>query len=155
MDEHENIKLRPGRLSNQERFEILNEMGNIARKRYDEILDINHFGYNLEVLKGGLHFRPNVLTFENEYWVEYPTEELNLIAGYFEFGTGINNTKGPKDYIRPTQKKAMKFVAKRGGLTFAKKVRGVRPLFMFERTMSEMKNNKQSLQRKFRIEAGI
>lgn len=140
-----------GRFSNEHRLEILNEIGQDAQDRYNEILDINHFGYNLDILHDGLQFKPNAQTFTNDYWVDYGDAKLNLIAHYFEHGTGINNTLDKKQRITPTQKKVMKFVKKGGGWVFAASVKGVKPLFMFERTMSEMKNNEQKLKNKYHL----
>jgi hypothetical protein len=153
--ERSHMNLRPGRLANVERLEILNELGKLAQERYADIISINHFGYDLDIIKDGLQFKPNVQTFENEYWIDNGSEELNLIAHYFEYGTGIQNTSGPGKAIIPLQKKAMKFFAKRGALIFARRVKGVRPLFMFERTMSEMNNNRSRLMRRFRLELDI
>jgi len=151
-------KLRPGRLSNVERLKILNVLGKKAQKRYNELLSTNTYGYNLENLRDSLQFQPNVEIFENDYWVDAGSEELNRIADYFENGTGLFNTQykhSDRSAIVPLRAKVLKFRKIWKGRRFASSVRGVRAIHMFLRTVKSMEFNREYNQRQARYALGI
>ena len=83
---YEGKHLRPGRISDDEKFDILMQLGNIARDKYDEFVveGGNARGYNLVKLQGSLDFEPDIHTFENRYFVRGKDEEWTKIAEYFE-----------------------------------------------------------------------
>ena len=153
--------MRQGRLSSAERLEILGEIGLLAQEKYNDIVANAPFRYNLKILKDGLQFRPDVQNFKNDYWVDYNDDFLNRVAYYFEHGTGIRNMKtktlAKSDrYITPVIKRVMKFThSKSGGTVFASKVKGVRPVFMFDRTKNFLKENDAAIKTKFRIDLDI
>lgn len=151
-------KLRAGRLSNEERLIILEELGKVAQEKYNDILSSNHRGYNLSLLQGSLQFRPDIKTFDNDYWIETGSDELNKIASYFEYGTGLFNSKtksSARKYITPVTSEYMRFIAKDGNLVFAKQTRGVKPIFMMTKAVQHVAFNRPYIQRQIRIREGI
>jgi len=151
--------LRRGRLSNYERELILIELGELTRQRYDEYLERNNRGYNLNLLKGSLQFIPMPNAFENEYYLNASDEELTKLAYYFEYGTGLFNTKtrikANLDYIRSKSGKLLRFQDKKGKLIFTPKVKGVRPVFAMTKAIKSIDQQRDVLQRGIRIRLGI
>ena len=135
---------------------ILNALGEIAQAKYDELVSYNHYGYNLLKLKGSLKYKSNIELFHNEYYLEGVNDEWTRIAKYFEYGTGLYNTKRSgryrAGYIKPT--KAHKYLAFMGTKKFAgqlilaKRVKGVRPVFAMLNTLAFMRKRKNELQLK-------
>lgn len=150
------IKLRAGRLKDIERMAILQELGETARERFDYNLVNNSSGYNLRIFRGALQYSPDIENFENAYFIDTGNDELNTIAEYFEYGTGIYNTRfRGRGMIRPRVKQAMKFLAKNGKAVFAKEVKGVRPVFMMRKAVKSVEFDRKELQRQIRINLGI
>ena len=152
------MALRAGRLSNEERLTILIELGEIAREKYNKNLFFGAGSYNLGILKDSLQYAPNTEEFENYYWVDAGSERLNEISNFFEYGTGLFNTKrkGKSRPIKSKSGKVMKFKSsKTGKMVFAKQVKGVKPVFMFTKTMRTMEFDRQYLQRQIRVKLGI
>jgi len=159
MEEVQTGYLRKGRLSNAERLIILQELGEIASDRYDRYIESNKQGYNLDLLKGGLQYIPNIQTFENIYYVDTGSEELNKISRFFEYGTGIYNTEFKHStFIKPKNSKYLKFIGTNqyaGVTVFAQKVKGVRPIMMFQKTVKSMAQDREYLQRDIRFWHGF
>lgn len=154
----EEVKLKSGRVSNEEREIILQRLGEIAQEKYDEFIvqGGNAKGYNLEPLKGSLKFETDVNEFDNVYWLENDDPYWTDVAIYFEYGTGIFNQKRAGKYrggyIKPTTAKYLKFVAKDGNFVMTKRVKGVHPIFAMEKTITYINFNRARLQRKIRQE---
>jgi len=152
-------RLRAGRLANAERLMILDEIGKYARKMYNRYLVQNSQGYDLSLLHDALQYAPDVDSFENDYWVDTGDEKLNDLASYFEYGTGMYNTKYRKsNRTRITSKtagKAMVFRKPWKGISGAMSVKGVRPVFMFRRTLKSIEFNRPYIQREIRFKLGI
>ena len=151
-------KLRPGRLSNDERLALLIEIGIYAQKKYKEYVNKNKQGYNLDTIQDGLQFSPDVDAFENEYFIDNGKEYKNKIAAYFENGTGLWNVKyklTARKRIRAIRFKVMKFRKVWKGIRFAHSVKGVRPIYMLRRTLKSIQFNRAKLQRDMRFKLGI
>lgn len=147
--------LRAGRLSYAERDIILQTLGTLAQEKYDEEVTHNQYGYNLSLLKGSLQYESDLIAFENYYYLENPDPELNDLAHYFEYGTGLFNTKNRRGPIIPVTKSILKFRKEWNGIMFARQVKGVRPIFAFTTTVQYMRQNRQHLQREIRLTNGI
>jgi len=155
----EYVKLRPGRLSNDERLMILNKLGEMAQKMYKDNIDQNSQGYNLTLIREGLKYIPYPAQFWNYYFIDNGSEELDKIAMYFEYGTGLYSTvTADRDFIKPKNYKYMSFIGTKNYANmfiFTKKVKGVRPIMMYQKTMWNLETNKDYLQRLARMELGI
>ena len=157
----EDQKIRAGRLAYNERAIILDELGRETQRRYNDNILWRAGGYNLQKLKNSLQFQSDIYSNQNTYWIDTGNEELNRIADYFEYGTGIHNTKSrpgatSTDYIRPKKKEFMKWRSKiTNKMIFAKQTQGVRPVFMMTTAISSVEHDKDSLQRQIRLHYGI
>ena len=152
----ERAKLRAGRISNAEREDILTVLGVMAQGKYSELVVSNGSakGQDLSRMKDALQFKPNVPAFENLYWLEGDTEHWTNVINYFEYGTGLYNTrtKGERKPIRPVEEEYMKFIAKDGKFVRTKKVKGVHAVHALEATKAWMRDNRSRLQRQIRLE---
>lgn len=149
--------LRAGRLSLDEREIILQELGEIAQKKYNQNLFFGGGGYKLGFLKNALHFVRDIFAFENEYWIDTGSDEKNKLAKFFEYGTGMQNIKY-KHMIKSTSGKKMRFLGTHkwaGQVLFVNEIKGVRPILMFNRTLKFMEHNRPYLQRRIRLRLGI
>jgi len=162
-------KLRPGRLSNAERLEVLTYFGELAKLKYNEFLDdgaFNH-GYDLRKLRDALQYKSNANYFQNVYYLELESRDWTDIAYYFEYGTGIFNTKASTSNlpIRPVISKYLKVTFKTprlvkrkdgsSGMTkvlFTTKVKGVEPIFAMAKAKKWVDQNKPTLWRAIRLE---
>jgi len=153
----EEAKLSAGRISNDERMEILNELGAIAIDKYDEFVVQGGMtkGYNLRALKGSLKFTPDVKAFDNEYWLQGTDEHWTDVAYYFEYGTGLyNQTRAGKyraGYIKPVTQDYMRFMSKDGKFVTTKRVKGVHPIFAMEKAKKFVEFNRERLQKQIRL----
>lgn len=153
----EEAKLSPGRITREEKLEILQQLGEIAQEKYDEYIVQGGMtkGYNLTKLKGSLKFEPDVEAFENEYYLEGEDEQWTKIANYFEYGTGLYNQrragKYRAGYIRANVADFMRFKTKDGKWVVTDKVRGVQPIFAMEKAIKYVQFNRKKLQREIRL----
>lgn len=151
-------KLQAGRISYEERAEILYRLGEIAQKKYDEfvIQGGSAKGYNLTPLVGSLQFKMNVEAFENDYWLEQVDEHWTKVAIYFEYGTGLFNTtragKYRAGYIKPVVEEYLSFVAKDGKFVKTKRVKGVQPVFAMTKAIKYVEFNRARIQRQVRLD---
>lgn len=154
-------ELRAGRLSITERLAILFEIGKEAQRRYNHNILTGAGNYNLRMLKNSLQFEPDPYAFENVYWIDTGNEEKNKIADYFEYGTGLFNTKSragamSRGYIRPIDSNYMVWKNKSSGkMIFAKKTKGVMPVFMMTKAVKSVQFDREYLQRQIRLRLGI
>ena len=152
-------QLRAGRISNDERYIILNELGKIASKKYNEYLLENAGSYNLQRLRNSLQWEPDIKEFDNKYWIDAGSEEMNKIANYFEYGTGIFNTstkRGAKQYILPKQGPYMIWKDHTSQkMIFAKRTKGVRPVLMMTKAVAYIRHNRDVLIRRIRFQKNI
>lgn len=152
-------KLRAGRLAFDERYLILMEIGRYAQNRYKEYVTQNKYGYDLSLLKDALQFEPDIENFENVYYINTGNDELDMMAKYFENGTGLYNTKyrkGDRKKITSlTKGKRMRFRKPWHGMKGAYSVAGVKPIYMMRRTLKSIEFNRPYLQREIRIRLGI
>jgi len=138
------------------KLHILNSIGKIAQGRYNQNLFFGAKGYNLRMLMNTLHFEPNLSTFENRYWIETGSQELDKLAHYFEYGTGIYNSKGPKRMIKPRSVGKMVFPGTKkfaGQMIFTDEIKGVKPVFMMTKAVESVKNERNMLE--YRIINGL
>lgn len=152
------VQLPPGRISNYERALILEELGKIAQEKYDEYVVFGGLtlGYNLRALKGSLHFESDIINFENYYYLQGTDEKWTDIANYFEYGTGLYNTKRAGKYrggyIKPVHGEYMRFISKKTGkFVIIDKVHGVRPVMAMQKAEKYIQFNREKLQREIRI----
>ena len=122
--------MNAGRLSNDERLIILNELGLEVQSRFNKNIKYNPHGYNLKLLLNSLHFAPDVNNFENYYWVDTGHDKLNELANYFEHGTGVHNTQFRRGPIVPIHADILWFRKEWMGIKAATMVQGVQPVFM-------------------------
>jgi len=154
----EEAKLKSGRIGMVERLHILETLGKYTQEKYDEYLTqgASTYGYDLEKLKGSLKFVPDIGTFENSYYLQGKDEHWTDIANYFEYGTGLFNSKRAgkyrAGYIRPVIKEYMKFVAKDGRSVITGQVKGVHPIFAMTKAIKYIEFNRGILQRGIRLE---
>ena len=161
MFQNDEVKLKAGRISYMDRAIILEALGEIVKAKYIYNLKNNHQGYNLNLINHALQVDSNIYTFENDYYLDAGVEKLTNIANYFEYGTGLNNSMRKshgRRYIKPTTKEYMKFEGTNtfeGKTIFAKKVRGVRPIFAMTKAVKDVELNRKTYQRAIRIQYGI
>lgn len=127
---------------------VLERMGRLAQSKYNQNLFFGGKGYNLRFLMDTLYYAPDLEAFDNEYWVDTGTEEGNKIADYFEYGTGLYNTKGRKKMIRPKRDDKMKFEGTKkfkGQFIFTKEVKGVKPVFMMTRAVNSVRHERNKI----------
>ena len=152
-------ELRSGRISNVERLLILNELGKIAKQKYNEYLlsGSDEYNYNLMKLRNALQFTPDIVNFDNVYWIDTGNEELTKVAYYFEYGTGIFNTVNKRHaYITPKKGEFMVWKDKQSRqLVFVKRTKGVQPIFMMTKAVNYIRNNREVIQRQIRIKLGL
>ena len=146
-------KLTAGRISNAERAIILDRLGRDAQLLYDQFIMHNEQGYDLRKLKGSLQFEPNIQAFKNRYYLKGKDSKWTKIAYYFEYGTGLFNTKkAGKGYIEPVTREYMRFLCKDRRWHFSKKVEGVHPVFAMTKAEKIIQFNRADLQRQIRME---
>lgn len=149
------IKLKAGRISNAERFFILTQLGKIAQQKYNDYLLSRAGNYNLQKLRNSLKFLPVVKKFDNKYWIDTGNEELTKVAYYFEYGTGIFNTtnkKAARTYIYPRSGPYLIWRDKNSNrMIFAKRTKGVRPIFMMTTAVAYIRQNREVLIRRIRL----
>jgi len=145
-------KLKAGRISNDERELILHHLGLIAKEYYAHTLltRAGQLNYKLERFVGCFKVTPDVAKFENKYTLECSTEKDTKIANYFEYGTGLYNTKSPgkyrDGYIRPIRADHLAFMGNKGHLMLVDKVKGVKSVAAFTATVSHMKFHRATYQ---------
>lgn len=131
------------------KLHILNEIGKLAQGRFNQNLFFGGKGYNLRLFMNTLKFEPNLDTFENEYWIDTGDAELTKKAYYFEYGTGMHNSKGPKRMIKSRSIGKMKFKGTKkfkGQIIYADEVKGVKPVFMMTRAVESVRNERNILE---------
>ena len=147
--------MRRGRLSNDERSQVLYFLGRHAQQMYVHNLKMKLRTYRRFMY--ALKFAPDIDSFQNHYWTETRSSEDERILNYLEFGTGLNGSSRRR-IIEPVSKKFLKFKGrgKWSGKTFFKKyVRGVKPGFMFTKTVEYMTHNNERLKTMARMRLGI
>ena len=154
----EEVKLKSGPISDEEKEMILLALGEIAKVKYDEYIvqGGQSKGYSLSALKGCLQYDINIGTFDNAYYLDGGNEHWTAVANYFEYGTGLYNQrragKYRAGYIKPETAEYLKFVTKSGDHVLTKKVKGVHPIFAMEKTVKYIQFNRKRLQRQIRFE---
>ena len=151
--------IRPGPISIDEKSLILDQLGRIAQDKYDEFIVAGGsvHGYDLEKLKGSLQFKQNPETFDNEYWLQGDDDHWTKIAEYFEYGTGLYNTKRAgkyrAGYIKPVVAEYMRFVSMKGGKHWVTtdRVKGVHPIFAMEKSIKYIEFKRANIQRGIRL----
>lgn len=152
--------LPAGRISYEERQMILEELGNIAKEKYDEYIVQGGkvLGYDLKKLEGFLQFEADVFNFQNIYYLEGDDDKWTDIAYYFEYGTGLHNTnragKYRAGYIKPVHGDYMMFLSKKfGRWVKTDRIQGVRPVFALLKTIKFIENyNKKEIRKYLREE---
>lgn len=150
-------RLKSGPIDLSEKQIILETLGEFAQQKYNEFVDRNSEGYNLSVLKGCLQYEINLDTFDLDYYLEGRDQGLTDIANYFEYGTGLYNSKRAgkyrAGYIKPVHQKYMMFMGTKafeGDFIKTKRVKGVKPIFAMTKTIAFMKQNRKRFQHTIR-----
>jgi len=121
------------------RYRLLELLGAETQDRYNKNLLYGAGSYNLSKLQGTLKFIPDLKNFKNDYYLEGDTEEQTKVAKYFEYGTGLFNTRTKADYIRPVNAPMMVWKDKHTGkMIFAKKTKGVKPVFAMTKAIKSV-----------------
>jgi len=150
-------RLRSGRLSYVEREILLERIGEEAEKRYRQ--NLTNTGYKGYWFMDAFKFIPDVYNFENYYELDTGNTELNKILGYLEYGTGLYGKRkrmiqSKKISKKTGQKLLLKFEYE-GNWIFKRKVKGIKPGFMFTKAVESVRNEWETLIRRFRLEEGI
>lgn len=128
------------------RYRVLQLMGEEAKVRYNRNLLYGAGEYNLKKLQGTLKFIPDLQNFKNIYYLEGKTDEITKIANYFEYGTGLFNTRTRPRYIRPINYQYMRWQDKdTGQMIFVKKTKGVKPVFAMTKAVKSIELDKEIL----------
>lgn len=137
--------MKRGRIAYVEREIILNEMGREAEARYQ--YNLKQSGYKWEHFDMAFHWEPDVVAFDNSYWLDTGNEHLNKILTWLEYGTGLFGPKGKM--IVPKTKKFMKFKINTRWI-FARRIKGIKPMFAFTKAIESVRNERIGLQRQIR-----
>ena len=154
-------------LTYEQKYAVLMELGNMAQKNFNKNIFFGSGSYDLSVLKNALHFSPNVDAFENTYYID-GTQSIRNIALWFEYGTGLHATaKTPKPITTKNKSHPyMRFEPKSGrsksggkqytgAVVFTTHTQGVKPIFMFKRTIKWLEQNRPYLEVKAMKKAGV
>ena len=137
--------VRRGPIGEAGRIAILVALGNIAREKYNEYVTKSHNEHNYalgNVLRGALRFHPDPVAFENHYYLEGLSEKVTQLALYFEYGTGLYNTKGTQEPIKPKSKPYFTFYSKKHKTWIkVKEIKGVKPGFYAMKAIKYVENN--------------
>lgn len=150
--------VRAGRISDDERFEILVELGEEAIRRYQyNLRNCGYKGYGK--FKNAMQYEPDVAAFDNYYYLDTGNEELNRILRYLEYGTGLYGPKGEviqssKTSPRTGNQLLLKFKYK-GHQLYKMTVKGIKPAFNFTKAVESVRNERNMLQRQIRRRLGI
>lgn len=149
--------VRRGRLSNIERLMILEKIGEEAEKRYRQ--NLVNTGYKGRWFKNAFHYEPDIYAFDNYYELDTGNQELNQILKYLEYGTGLYGSKRRMiQSKRISEKTGNKLLLKfkyEGQWFFKRKVKGIKPGFMFTKAIESVRNEFNQLMRRFRLELNI
>ena len=135
---------------------ILQVLGEKAQGKYDDFVVQRGAakGYDLQKLQGSLQFAPNLEANDNQYWLESWDQHWTDIANYFEYGTGLYNTKRAgkyrAGYIKPVHGEYLR-ISKRlkyGKGVITDKVAGVKPVFAMTLAIEWTKKNRLRLQKR-------
>lgn len=151
------MTLRAGRLALAERYEILEYIGKEANRRY--LRNLKATGYKGTKFKKAFHFEPDPVAFDNHYYLETDSEELNRILQYLEYGTGLYGKRkraitSKKTSPKTHQQLLLKFKYE-GQMVFTRQVKGVKPGFMFTKAVESVRNEFKMLMRIARAELRI
>lgn len=154
--ERNKLQLRPGRISIKEKANLLHQLGIVAQELYDYNITRNEQGYNLHKLQGSLKFAIDPHTMSNHYYLEGKDEKWTNIAYYFEYGTGLYNSKRAgryrAGYIHPVTEDYMTFLAKDGKWVSTDRVKGVRPILAMNKALRWINHNRKKIFRILRWE---
>ena len=137
--------MRRGRIGFVEREIILDEIGREAEERFK--YNLRQSGYKWRHFDQAFHWAPNVETFDNDYWLDAGDDHLNKVLQWLEYGTGLFGPKG--QMILPKTRRYMKF-RKKGNIIFARKVKGIKPMFAFTKAIESVRNERVGLQKQIR-----
>ena len=150
--------VKSGRISNQARAIILDELGKIAERRYKT--NLRNAG-----IKGYMHFNyafnyaPDIDAFDNEYWIDTGNDHLNRILKFLEYGTGLYGpNKTPISSKKISAKTGNPLLLKfkyKGRQLFKASVKGIKPAFMFTKAVESVRHERARLQRAIRVRLGI
>ena len=147
--------LRAGRISNDERFDILQYIGEEGERRYKNNLMASgfKFDYFLEAFKWDTY----IDAFQNYYYLDSGNEHLNKILKWLEYGTGLYGPAGKVIQSSQISQKTgrqllLKISARKPGpYTYTKSVRGIKPGYMFTKAVESLENDREYLQRQYRL----
>ena len=149
---------RRGRIADDERFLILQELGEYAKEKYQE--NLRRTGYKgMSKFMDAFQYEPDVKNFDNHYWIDTGNEELNRILRYLEYGTGLYGPNRKRIESKKTSPKTgnqllLKFNY-RGVPLYRMSVKGIKPGFMFTKAIESVRHNRNILQKMARNTLGI
>ena len=149
--------VRAGRLSNEERLVILEKIGKEAEKRYRQ--NLRNTGFKKTWFNIAFQFAPDPINFDNDYMLDTGSEHLNRILQWLEYGTGLYGSRkrmiqSSKTSPKTGNKLLLKFKVV-GAWVYKRKVKGIKPGFMFTKAVESVRNEHTSLMRRFRMELNI
>ena len=151
------IKLRPGRISNVEKGDILEYIGQEATRRYKR--NLFETGYKGDVFKEAFFFSPDQFGIDNYYWLDAGSKRLNEILRYLEYGTGLygplkKSIQSKKISYKTGNLVLLKFKIEESFI-YTRSVKGIKPGYMFTKAVESVRNERSRLQREYRVKAQI
>lgn len=156
------VKIRRQTEDYEQQIILLQKLGELTQKKYNQLISSNPYGYDLSFLKDALQFEADPVNEQNFYYIDAGSQRLNRMALYYEYGTGLYTREygahpyGSKiyydgqgsykqtvpagrlpgnSYIKPKHNEYMKFRNAQGKWIFVKQVAGVKPGFYMTRAI--------------------
>jgi len=144
----EKIKTKKRKLEFADRRRILRMIALEARRRYQ--YNLLQTGYKGNYFMDAFKYEIDEEHFKNYYYLDTGNQKLNQILQYLEYGTGLYGSLKHK-YIESTRisdrtgkRLLMKFEYE-GNFIFKRKVRGIKPGFMFTKAVESIRHDMKQL----------
>jgi len=149
--------VRRGRLSDEERYLILERIGEEAENRYRQ--NLLRTGYKGDKFRNAFLFAPDVDAFDNEYTLDTGNSKLNQILQWLEYGTGLYGSlkhmiQSKRVSTKTGKQLLLKFKAE-GDWIYKRQVKGIKPGFMFTKAVQSVRNEHNTLMQRYRSEMGF
>lgn len=144
----EKIKGKAGRPGLEEQKIILEKIGQEAEKRYQ--YNLQQTGYQGEWFKHAFKWESDAETMTNYYYLDTGNQKLNQILQYLEYGTGLYGSLKAKwiesTRISPrTGKRLLLKFQYEGNFIYKRKVKGIKPGFMFTKAVASIQDDTDRL----------
>jgi len=142
------IRAKKKQVDFAERRRILSLIGREAKRRYQ--YNLQQTGYNGEIFKHAFKYEIDEENFQNYYHLDTGSIKLNQILQYLEYGTGLYGSLKSKwiesTKISPkTGKRLLLKFRYEGDFIYKRKVRGIKPGFMFTKAVESINRDMNKL----------